>query len=132
MPDRDAEMNPFEYCIRVQEPVYVKAMNGDGHCRFTIAHELGHFFMHRTQTLAFGRKAENGNIPPYRNSEWQADVFARNLLAPFSMTRGMIAKQIETLFGVSHSVADIIAGTKTTDTTLLSTGNNLVQMSFPF
>jgi len=131
MPDNEAEMNPFEFCIRVQEPVYTNAMNGNGHCRFTIAHELGHFFMHRTQTLAFGRKAANGNIPTYSNSEWQADVFARNLLAPYSMTRGMIAQQIEALFGVSRSVAEIIAGTKTAPA-LSPMSTSTVQMTFPF
>lgn len=132
MPDREAEMNPFEYCIRIQEPVYIKAINGDGHCRFTIAHELGHFFLHRTQKLAFGHKAANGNIPTYMNSEWQADVFARNLLAPFSMTRGLIAQQIEVLFGVSRSVADIIAGSPTPFSTISPTQSTMVQMTFPF
>lgn len=111
LPDREAEMNPCDFCIRIQEPIYRKAMNGDGHCRFTLAHELGHFFLHRTQTLAFGRKAINGNIPTWRNSEWQADTFARNFLAPYSMTRGMCAQEIEALFGVSRSVANIVAGT---------------------
>ncbi len=129
MPDREAEMNPFEFCIRIQEPVYINAMNGDGHCRFTIAHELGHFFLHRTQTLAFGRKAENGNIPTCRNSEWQADVFARNLLAPYSMTRGMIPKQIEVVFGVSQKVANIIAGVKNA-TISLAHNNRTTQMMF--
>lgn len=129
MPDREAEMNPTEFCIRIQEPIYRKALEGDGHCRFTIAHELGHFFLHRAQPLAFGRKAENGNIPTYQNSEWQADIFARNLLAPFSMTRGMIAKQIEELFGVSKKVAHIIAGTKEETFTLPAPGS-FVQTEF--
>ena len=111
LPDREAEMNPLELCIRIREDIYLKAMDGDGHCRFTIAHELGHFFLHRTQTLAFGRKAENGKIPTFQNSEWQADVFARNLLAPFSMTQGMVSNQIALVFGVSKEVAKIIAGT---------------------
>ena len=111
MPDREAEMNPIEFCIRIQEPVYIKALADDGHSRFTLAHELGHFFLHRAQTLAFGRKAENGNIPTYMNSEWQADVFARNLLAPFSLTRGLSACEIEVMFGVSRSVANIISRT---------------------
>ena len=111
LPDREAEMNPLELCIRIREDVYLKAMDGDGHCRFTVAHELGHFFLHRTQTLAFGRKAENGKIPTFQNSEWQADVFARNLLAPFSMTQGMVSNQIALVFGVSKEVAKIIAGT---------------------
>ncbi len=112
MPDREAEMSPSEFCIRIQEPVYIKAMNGDGRSRFTLAHELGHFFLHRHQLLAFGRKSENGNIPPCRHSEWQADIFARNLLAPWSMTRNMSAKAIEAVFEVSHEVALIISGEK--------------------
>ena len=132
MPDREAEMNPFEYCIRIREPIYIKAMNGDGRCRFTIAHELAHFFMHRNQKLAFGRKAQNGNIPTYMNSEWQANVFARNLLAPLSMTRGMISQVIETLFGVSRSVAEIIAGNEATSMQLTSKSTNLVQLTFNF
>ena len=89
------------------------------------------FFMHRTQTLAFASKAANGNIPTYKNSEWQADVFARNLLAPYSMTRGMIAQQIEILFGVSKSVAEIIAGTQSSPN-FSTTSTALVQMTFPF
>lgn len=132
MPDREAEMNPSEFCIRIQEPIYIKAMKGDGHCRFTLAHELGHFFMHRTQPLAFGHRAINGNIPPYMNSEWQADIFARNLLAPFSMTRGLCAQEIETLFGVSRNVAHIIAGTKVHSTSPLIASNPMSQMTFPF
>lgn len=112
MPGREAEMNPTEFCIRIQESVYDRAMNGDGHCRFTLAHELGHFFLHRHQSLAFGHPAKNGNIPAYCHSEWQADVFARNLLAPWSMTRGMTAEVIEVQFAVSHEVALIVSGEK--------------------
>ena len=132
MPDREAEMNPFEFCIRIQESVYRKALDGDGHCRFTIAHEFGHFFMHRTQTLAFGRKAKDGNIPTFQNSEWQADVFARNLLAPYSMTRGMDAGAIEVLFGVSHHVAKIISGEKEHKSVHLLFRQGMHQMTFPF
>ena len=110
IPDREAEMNPREFCIRIRESVYNKALNGDGHYRLTIAHELGHFFLHRTQTLAFGRPAKNGSIPAYRHSEWQADIFARNLLAPWSMAKNMKTAEIEAVFGVSNEVARIISG----------------------
>ena len=125
-------MSPLDFCIRIQEPIYERAMVGDGHCRFTIAHELGHFFLHRTQTLAFGRKAADGNIPTCMNSEWQADVFARNLLAPFSLTRGMTAKEIEVLFGVSHTVANIIAGTNTVMPIRRPDFCGIAQMTFNF
>ena len=124
LPDREAEMSPSEYCIRIREDVYLKAVNGDGHCRFTLAHEIAHFFLHRTQVLAFGKKAEDGNIPIYQNSEWQADVFARSLLAPPSMTRGLTVDQVELLFGVSHCVAEII-----TDTEVHTRKNGFTQMT---
>ena len=63
LPDREAEMDPIGFCIRIQEPIYEKAIENDGHCRFTIAHELGHWFLHREQTLAFGRPDRGGKIP---------------------------------------------------------------------
>lgn len=110
LPDREAEMDPIGFCIRIQEPIYERAIANDGHCRFTIAHELGHWFLHREQTLAFGQPALNGDIPIYRHSEWQADVFARNFLAPWSLAKGMTARQIEMLFEVSPKVAAIISG----------------------
>ena len=90
LPDREAEMDPVGFCIRIQEPIYEKAIENDGHCRFTIA--------------------RGGTIPPYRHSEWQADVFARNFLAPWSLAKGMSAGQIEKVFEVSGEVAAIISG----------------------
>lgn len=114
LPDREAEMNPFEFCIRVRESIYIEAMKGNGHCRFTLAHELGHFFLHRNDFIAFGKKSEDGDIPPCRHSEWQANMFARNLLAPFSMTRNMSSAEIKVVFEVSEEVANIIAGEKKT------------------
>ena len=108
LPDREAEFNPYEFCLRVREEVYEKAFARDGHCRFTIAHELGHFFLHRNQTLAFARYSENGEIPLFRNSEWQADVFARHLLVPLEMARDMTAASIAVVFEVSLEVAKIV------------------------
>ena len=108
LPDREAEFNPYEYCLRVREEVYEKAFALDGHCRFTLAHELGHFFLHRNQTLAFARYSENGEIPPFRNSEWQADIFARHLLVPLGMARDMTVAAIAAVFEVSLEVAKIV------------------------
>ncbi len=108
LPDREAELNPYEFCLRVREEVYEKAFAHDGHCRFTLAHELGHFFLHRNQTLAFGRTSENGEIPLYRNSEWQADTFARHLLVPLALARDMTVAGIAAVFEVSLEVAKIV------------------------
>lgn len=108
LPGQEAAFIPAEFCIRCRESVYQRACNGDGHCRFTLAHELGHFFMHRDQTMAFGRSAANEYAPLYRNSEWQADEFARNLLAPVRLAKGMTAAVITTMFEVSKEVARIV------------------------
>lgn len=110
LPGREAEFNPTNFCIRIREPIYEAACNYDGHCRFTVAHELGHFFLHRDQTPAFGRPARDGKIPAYKHSEWQADTFARNLLAPRQLTNGMTVPEIKTVFEVSYEVACIVAG----------------------
>ena len=108
LPDREAEFSPTEFCIRMRESIYMGACNHNGHCRFTLAHELGHFFMHRDQQLAFGRSAADGFVPYHRNSEWQADTFARALLAPVRLAKGMTADCIELMFEVSRSVAQIV------------------------
>lgn len=108
LPGREAEFSPFDFCIRIRESVYVGSCNGNGHCRFTLAHELGHFFMHRNQPMAFGRSAANDYIPLYRNSEWQADKFARCLLAPVRLAKGLSAAAIATVFEVSAEVAHIV------------------------
>ena len=110
LPGREAEFNPIYFCIRISEPIYEAACNDDGHCRFTVAHELGHFFLHRDQIPAFGRPAKDGKIPAYKHSEWQADTFARNLLVPRKLASGMSVPEIQTVFEVSHEVACIVAG----------------------
>ena len=108
LPDREAEMNPYEYCIRMRTSVYEGACNHDGRSRFTIAHELGHFFLHRNQTVAFGMPAKHGLIPAFRHSEWQADTFARNLLAPLHLAKGLTVPSIAAVFEVSREVAAIV------------------------
>lgn len=108
LPGREAEMCPTGFCIRVRESVYMKAMEGDCHSRFTLAHEAGHFFLHRFQHLAFGLPLHGINTPAYCNSEWQANTFARYFLVPDSRASGLDVSQVELLFGVSKPVAGIV------------------------
>jgi len=50
--DRDSMGNaegltaPDGSSVVLREDVYVKALRGDGRARFTVAHELGHWFLH--------------------------------------------------------------------------------------
>lgn len=64
-------------CIALREDVYERAWSGNGRDRFTACHELGHFLMHRTVTMARTRQ-DSDKI--FCDAEWQADSFAGTLL----------------------------------------------------
>lgn len=97
---------PDSNLIYLREEVYDGACLGKGRDRFTLAHELGHLFLHRNIALA----RVNSNDPPliYMNSEWQADKFASYLLMPINLvitcssTEEMVSK-----FGVSYEAANV-------------------------
>ena len=63
---------PAENKIIIRESVYIGAYNGNGRDRFTIAHEIGHFFLHRDIKVRLARG--NETIRAYENPEWQADA----------------------------------------------------------
>lgn len=68
---------PDKLQIHLRKDVYDQACQGHGRDRFTLAHELGHLFLHRG--IAFAR-AMDGSTKIYQNSEWQANTFASALL----------------------------------------------------
>lgn len=112
LPGREAEFDPEEWTMRVCESIYAAACNQDGHCRGTLAHELGHFFLHRFQKPTFGREDTDETIPYYLNSEWQADTFARHLLVPKHLAMGMTTEAIMVSFEVSRKLASIVSGNR--------------------
>ena len=63
--------------------------------RFTIAHELGHFIMHRAQRQRFNcdKQSVHTGIETLRDIEREADDFASNLLMPGDLLRDWIANQ---------------------------------------
>lgn len=84
--DRD-EMGAYEgftdpkgRFIKLREDVYENAWNGNGRDRFTVAHELGHFFLHTGIPMA--RAEAHEKIEVFRLSEPQANQFAAELLMP--------------------------------------------------
>ena len=44
MPFKEGETIPGQNKIRIREDVYNAACDGNGRARFTVAHEIGHFF----------------------------------------------------------------------------------------
>lgn len=115
--DMDAEFGPGTYGVTLQtgdtiilrEDVYARAEGGTARDRFTIAHELGHYLMHRGESLAMLQQS-GLEIPYYRDSEWQANTFAAELLVD---TKNLLmlgldnVEDIRHAFGVSYKTASI-------------------------
>lgn len=73
--------NPSGPLIKLREHVYNLACQGDGRARFTVLHEIGHIFLH--QKVAVHPRGGIGiELAVYENSEWQANLFAAELLMP--------------------------------------------------
>ena len=96
---------PSENVIRLREDVYDRCCAGQGRDRFTAAHELGHYLMHRSAPIKFHR-AEQGRLPAYLDSEWQANRFAGGLLMPENLMKQCASlDEVVRRFGVSWDAA---------------------------
>lgn len=83
MGDDHGRTFPGHHHIMLREDVYKNVQVNRGRDRLTLAHELGHLFMHDDPILARNiRRREE--IEPFRSSEWQASAFAGSLLMPVS------------------------------------------------
>lgn len=94
--------HPDKNLIQIREDVYDAACKGSGRDRFTMAHELGHFFLHRN--VQFSRTTVSHEI--YEDSEWQADVFASALLIDEKhLHKCRSVQEVSDTFGVTHAAA---------------------------
>lgn len=107
MPKNYAEFHPETKCIRVQQDVYDGAADGNPRDRFTLAHEIGHLYLHRPGKIAMARSINKEKIPAYKCPEWQANTFAGELLVPPDGTKGMSPMTVVENFGVSYQAAMI-------------------------
>ena len=110
--DQDMPVNTYAYYepisgqIYIREDVYERACNGIARDRFTIAHEIGHFFLHHSG-FALCREDSKKSIPTYCDPEWQANTFASFLLMPPNLIRNMSAEDIAKQCGTSLTAARI-------------------------
>jgi transcriptional regulator with XRE-family HTH domain len=65
------------HVLALRSDVYEGACRNIGRHRFTAAHELAHYLLHRDITMA---RTRDDDVPIYRDSEWQADTFAGALM----------------------------------------------------
>ena len=103
MTDTYGTTNTANNIMRIRENVYEGAVNGNPRDRFTLCHEFGHWLLHQPESVCFAR----GNIPAYCDPEWQANVFAAELMIPHYLVQDMSMDEVIKQCGVSHSCADI-------------------------
>lgn len=102
--DKHGETFPNKHLIRLREDVYIGICEGDGQHRFTGAHECSHLIYHEGIPLTLTRRSAK-SLPAFRNSEWQADTLAAELLMPYGAVKDLSTLKIELQYGVSHSAA---------------------------
>lgn len=91
--------------LQLRSDVYYGAWEGKGRDRLTVAHELGHIILHRDVTFARAM-GERGEIPAYRDSEWQANCAAGELLMDKRLWKpSMSEEDMMAAFGVSSAAA---------------------------
>ncbi len=106
MGDDEGRVIAGQNCIMLRQDVYDGAWQGAGRFRFTVAHELGHFLMHRE--VAFARVREDDQ-PIYRDAEWQADEFAGGLLMSARHVRSFAgAEDAAQKCGISSEAARVM------------------------
>lgn len=99
-----AYYDPINNIMKIDEKVYLGACMGNPRDRFTIAHEIGHYFT--TNEIMYAR-SESASLPAYMNPEWQANVFAAELLMPSDKIQNMSENEIAERCNVSITAASI-------------------------
>lgn len=95
---------PEKNLIQIREDVYDGAVEGVGRHRFTMAHELGHLFLHRG-SVSFARSKLD--IKPFEDPEWQANCFAGEFLVSKELCMEMPIPRIAAECGVSPKAARV-------------------------
>lgn len=107
MKNKHGETFPDKNIIRIREDVYQRAYEGSGMDRMTIAHEVGHLFLHQNESFSLPRLAPAASIPAFEDPKWQAKVFGGELLAPAYLICGMKEYEIQEACGISSMAAHI-------------------------
>ena len=102
---KHGETFPSKNVIRIREDIYERAVAGEGRDRLTVAHEVGHLFLHENETIALCRLDPTEKLKPYEDPEWQADAFAGELLAPSYLVKGLSEYEVQIKCGVSSAAA---------------------------
>lgn len=103
MGDKEGLTIPKDHIIYLREDVFEDLEDNNNRAAFTLAHEVGHFFLHANELC--DKEFQEG-MPSYVNSEWQANAFAADfLMPPWLLKDDMSTQEISDLCGVSFEAA---------------------------
>lgn len=103
MKDMYGTTNTGSNVMKIRSDVYERAYKGVPRDRFTLCHELGHYLLHQPELMSYAR----GEVPKYRQPEWQANTFAGELMAPYDLVKDMSVDEIVSSCGMSRQAATI-------------------------
>ena len=103
----EANTDVLNHVITMRQSVYDGAFGGNGRDRFTISHEIGHYLLPHVFGVRLQRNLPDARLRKYEDPEWQADVFAGELLMPWHLVQGMDAVEIMEKCGVSWDAANV-------------------------
>ena len=92
--------------IRIRESVYNAAVTGHPWARIILAHELAHLMYHTGSDVVYAKAMPGTKIPPEYQVEFQADMFAAELLMPLHLIRGKTVREVMRLCGVTRKAAE--------------------------
>lgn len=112
MGDSHGLTEPDQLVVLIRRDVYDGANRGVGRDRFTMAHELGHLILHGGGRYLERPAPGASPLPPthkkYEDSEWQANVFAAELLMPVQLVRECSsAMELSVRAAVSMDAAEV-------------------------
>lgn len=102
MGDIEAAVSPDEKLMKIRQDVWEALYDDDPRARFTIAHEFGHYFLHKGVPFNRGNPTAHKT---YEDSEWQANTFAAELLAPLEGCHGLTVEEIMDKYEISRQCA---------------------------
>jgi Zn-dependent peptidase ImmA (M78 family) len=105
--DKHGETFPDKHLIRIREDVYERAIEGKGRDRFTVTHEISHLILLDEVALSYARKSQpTVGLPVFKDSEWQANALAGELLMPLGEIKQMDRFEISQRYGVTDSAVE--------------------------
>lgn len=105
MNGEEAYTDHINKIVKIRVDVYKHAIAKSPRELFTIAHEIGHLFLHAGESMAFARTVNK--VPAYKSAEWQANYFAAELLMSSRLIIDMEIDEIAEKCSVSLTSASI-------------------------